>query len=71
MSFSIAEIVAGQAMDFSDGLAEFGKLVTALMSAWQSVISKIVTAGNWILILPVFAYIFVVATASLRSFYKG
>lgn len=69
--FNIAEITAGEPMIFSDALGEFGKLITALMSAWQSVITKIVTAGNWILILPVFAYIFVVATASLRSFYKG
>lgn len=69
--FSIAEITAGEPMGLADGLSQFGSLVTALMSAWQSIITKIVTAGNWILILPVFAYIFVVATASLRSFYKG
>lgn len=58
-------------MSFDQGLTAFGSFVSALMAAWQEVISMIVTAGNWILILPVFAYIFVVATASLRSFYKG
>lgn len=64
-------VTGGTAMDLSTGLSNFGSFVSALMSAWSSVIAKIVDAGNWILILPVFAYIFVVATASLRSFYKG
>lgn len=58
-------------MTFAQGLTAFGNFVTSLMSAWQEVIEMIVNEGNWILILPVFAYIFVVATASLRSFYKG
>lgn len=58
-------------MSFSDGMTAFGQFITGIMDAWTSVITQIVTAANWILILPVFAYIFVVATSSLRSFYKG
>lgn len=58
-------------MSFSEGMQAFGNFITGIMSAWGQVITMIVTEANWILILPVFAYIFVVATSSLRSFYKG
>lgn len=58
-------------MSFTDGMTAFGQFISGIMSAWTSVITQIVTAANWILILPVFTYIFVVATSSLRSFYKG
>lgn len=56
---------------FSSGLLNFSKYVSSLVSSWGSVIIQIVDKANWILILPVFAYIFVVASSSLRSFYKG
>lgn len=58
-------------MSFSDGMAEFLTFITNIMTAWGKVITVILTAGNWILILPVFAYVFVIATSSLRSMYKG
>lgn len=58
-------------MSFSDGMTEFLTFITNLMTAWGKVITVILTAGNWILILPVFAYVFVIATSSLRSMYKG
>lgn len=58
-------------MTFSEGMTEFVTFITQIIAAWQQVINSILTAGNWILILPVFAYLFVIATSSLRSMYKG
>ena len=58
-------------MGLSEGLAAFTKFIETILSGWASVIDMVVAADNWILILPVFTYIFVVLTSSLRSMYKG
>ena len=58
-------------MSLSDGLSAFTSFLLSLLQGWQYVINMIVNEGNWILILPVFTYIFVVITSSLRSMYKG
>lgn len=42
-----------------------------ILAVWAELIQIILSDANFILILPVFVYLFVVATASLRSFYKG
>lgn len=42
-----------------------------ILAVWGDLIQIILNQANFILILPVMVYLFVVATASLRSFYKG
>lgn len=58
-------------MTFAEGMTAFTTFITTIMTGWGSIIGVILNAANWIMILPVFAYIFVVATSSLRSMYKG
>ncbi len=58
-------------VDFSTGMGNFGTFVEEIISGWVSVVFAILEPSMWILMLPIFTYIFVVATASLRSFYKG
>lgn len=58
-------------ISFADGMSNFGSFVGGIIAAWVTVVFAILTPEMWILMLPVYAYIFVVATASLRSFYKG
>lgn len=58
-------------LDLAGGLEAFTTFVSSIISAWTTIISTIVTSANWILLLPILTYIFVVCTSSLRSFYKG
>lgn len=52
-------------------IAAFQELVSGIITAWGSVLSVILDTANFIMIIPVMVYIFVVVTSSLRSFYKG
>lgn len=56
---------------FTEFISNLGQLVTGIVDVWSSIIAQIVDSANYILIIPVMVYLFVVATASLRSFYKG
>lgn len=58
-------------MTFADGMSSLGDFIAAMLDGWGAVITVMLTASNWILLLGVFAYLFVVVTSSLRSMYKG
>lgn len=57
---------------FDNFLTSFVQLVTKITTgAWGAVLSVVLDQANFIMIIPVMVYIFVTATASLQSFYKG
>lgn len=67
------ELLAGTAVDFSSGLTEFLSFfgTNGILGAWSSVISVILDSANWLMRLPTYVYIGVVAMTSLRSLIKG
>lgn len=58
-------------MTFEQGMTALGQFIAAMLEGWGAVLTVMLTAANWILLLGVFAYLFVVVTSSLRSMYKG
>ena len=56
---------------FTTFMADFITFVQKIIGGWTEVITAILDQANFILVIPIFVYVFVVATASLRSFYKG
>lgn len=66
--FYLAEAVQ---YTFPTFMADFITFVQKIIGGWTEVITAILDQANFILVLPIFVYVFVVATASLRSFYKG
>lgn len=64
-------LAEGTATNFTTFISNLGDLVEGIVGVWTSIIAQIIEANNYILIIPVMVYLFVVATASLRSFYKG
>lgn len=45
--------------------------VTSIVAVWTKVISFIMTADNAICLIPLIAWLFVLAVSSVRSMYKG
>lgn len=66
-----ALLAAATPYDLTSFLAAFQQLVSGIVTAWGSVLAVILDTANFIMIIPVMVYIFVVVTSSLRSFYKG
>lgn len=58
-------------MTFAEGMSSLGDFIAAMLEGWGAIITVMLTASNWILLLGVFAYLFVIVTSSLRSMYKG
>lgn len=58
-------------MTFAEGMGSLGDFIAAMLEGWGAIITVMLTASNWILLLGVFAYLFVIVTSSLRSMYKG
>ena len=67
----LATLAAATPYNLTSFLSAFQELVTAIVGAWGSVLGVILDTANFIMIIPVMVYIFVVVTSSLRSFYKG
>lgn len=63
--------VSGTTYDLAGGMEAFKTLVQGIVDCWTTIIGIILTSANWILLLPVLVYVFVVCTSSLRAFYKG
>lgn len=59
------------AVDFATGLKNLASFISAIVAGWGSILTVVLDEANWIMLLPVFTYIFVVVTSSLRSMYKG
>lgn len=56
---------------FTTFMQAFSQFISGIVGAWGTVIQTILNDANFILVIPIMVYVFVVATASLRSFYKG
>lgn len=64
-------IAAATPLDFTAFMTQFAAFISGIVGAWTTVIATILDSANFILVIPIMVYVFVVATASLRSFYKG
>lgn len=64
-------IAAVTSYNFTTFISAFQELVTGIIGSWTTIIATILDTANFILVIPIMVYVFVVATASLRSFYKG